>query len=84
MAKKWPEKVVQMSFIKGHSFPISLYLALHNLIDSPYYVIHENLQYTAGFYTQAGPSQGLKIRGACSTRWEEFAPLVEIELIPRL
>ena len=24
-AKKWPEKVVQRSFIKGHSFPIGLY-----------------------------------------------------------
>ena len=26
MAKKWPEKVVQRSFIKGHSFPIGLYV----------------------------------------------------------
>ena len=26
MAKKWPEKVVQRSFIKGHSFPIGLYI----------------------------------------------------------
>ena len=26
MAKKWPEKVVQRSFIKEHSFPNSLYL----------------------------------------------------------
>ena len=25
MAKKWPEKVVQRSFIKGHSFPYRLY-----------------------------------------------------------
>ena len=24
--KKWPEKVVQRSFIKGHSFPIGLYI----------------------------------------------------------
>jgi hypothetical protein len=24
MAKKWPEKVVQRSFIKGHSFPNGL------------------------------------------------------------
>ena len=27
MAKKWPEIVLQRSFIKGHSFPISLYSA---------------------------------------------------------
>ena len=27
MAKKWPEMVVQRSFIKGHSFPYRLYLA---------------------------------------------------------
>ena len=27
MAKKWPEKVVQRSFIKGHSFPIGLYIS---------------------------------------------------------
>ena len=26
MAKKWPEMVVTPSFIKGHSFPITLYL----------------------------------------------------------
>ena len=26
MAKKWPKKVVQRSFIKGHSFPIGLYV----------------------------------------------------------
>ena len=26
MAKKWPEMVVTQSFIKGHSFPITLYL----------------------------------------------------------
>ena len=26
MAKKWPEKVVQRSFIKEHSFPNGLYL----------------------------------------------------------
>ena len=26
MAKKWPENVVQRLFIKGHSFPIGLYL----------------------------------------------------------
>ena len=26
MEKKWPEKVVQRSFIKEHSFPYSLYL----------------------------------------------------------
>ena len=25
MAKKWPEMVVTRSFIKGHSFPITLY-----------------------------------------------------------
>ena len=25
MAKKWPEKVIQKSFIKGHSFPYRLY-----------------------------------------------------------
>ena len=25
MAKKWPEKVVQRSFLKGHSFRNSLY-----------------------------------------------------------
>ena len=25
MAKKWPEKVIQRLFIKGHSFPIGLY-----------------------------------------------------------
>ena len=24
-AKKWPEKVIQRSFIKGHSFPYRLY-----------------------------------------------------------
>ena len=29
-AKKWPEKVVQRSFIKGHSFPIGLYV-VHSL-----------------------------------------------------
>ena len=28
MAKKWPEKVVQRSFIKGHSFPIGLYFVI--------------------------------------------------------
>ena len=32
MAKKWPEKVVQRSFIKGHSFPIGLYLIGRNYI----------------------------------------------------
>ena len=26
MAKKWPGMVVQRSFIKGHSFPIGLYM----------------------------------------------------------
>ena len=26
MAKKWPEKVVQRLFSKGHSFPIGLYV----------------------------------------------------------
>ena len=26
MAKKWPEKVVQRSFTKEHSFPIGLYV----------------------------------------------------------
>ena len=26
MAKQWPEKVVQRSFIKGHSFPNGLYM----------------------------------------------------------
>ena len=26
MAKKWPEMVVTRSFIKGHSFPITLYV----------------------------------------------------------
>ena len=26
MAKKWPEKIVQRSFIKEHSFPNSLYV----------------------------------------------------------
>ena len=26
MAKKWPKKVVQRLFIKGHSFPIGLYI----------------------------------------------------------
>ena len=26
MAKKWPEKVVQRSFIKEHSFPNGLYM----------------------------------------------------------
>ena len=25
IAKKWPEKVVKRSFIKGHSFPYRLY-----------------------------------------------------------
>ena len=30
MAKKWPEKVVQRSFIKELSFPISLYHAKYN------------------------------------------------------
>ena len=28
MAKYWPEKVVQRSFIKEHSFPIGLYLVV--------------------------------------------------------
>ena len=28
ISKKWPELVVTQSFIKGHSFPISLYIAL--------------------------------------------------------
>ena len=32
MAKKWPEKVVQRSFIKELSFPISLYFVKINLI----------------------------------------------------
>ena len=31
MAKKWPEKVVPRSFIKGHSFPIGLYEELSDL-----------------------------------------------------
>ena len=30
MAKKWPEKFVQRSFIKEHSFPYSLYEALRS------------------------------------------------------
>ena len=39
MAKKWPEKVVQRSFIKEHSFPNSLYVGI-----SVYYLIfHINL-----------------------------------------
>ena len=32
MAKKWPEKVVQRSFIKEHSFPNSLYFDIGNLV----------------------------------------------------
>ena len=31
-------------------------------------------------YDKSGPSQGLKIRVACSTGWGECAPLVEIGL----
>jgi hypothetical protein len=31
MAKKWPEKVVPRSFIKGHSFPIGLYEELSDI-----------------------------------------------------
>ena len=31
MAKKWPEKVVQRSFIKEHSFPNGLYFKIVRL-----------------------------------------------------
>ena len=29
--KKWPERVVQRSFIKGHSFPIGLYMKVRRM-----------------------------------------------------
>ena len=34
MAKKWPEMVVQRSFIKGHSFPYRLYLVENSKTDA--------------------------------------------------
>ena len=37
MAKKWPEKVVQRSFIKEHSFPNGLYVKSSNDYSSKNY-----------------------------------------------
>ena len=37
MAKKWPEMVLQQSFIKGHSFRITLYVKL--ILEMAYYWI---------------------------------------------
>ena len=36
MAKKWPEKVIQRSFIKEHSFPNGLYVLFHKYIFTGY------------------------------------------------
>ena len=55
--KKWPEKVAQMSFIKGHLFPNSLYVqtALRPLVYcSDIYTV-----YTDYLYDRQGHQKGL-------------------------
>ena len=46
ISKKWPELVITLSFIKGHSFPISLYLSMGK------FVLFSTLCYFSVFFTE--------------------------------
>ena len=47
--KKWPEMVLTQSFIKGHSFPISLYIIMIDTIFRKAYYRRKKIIYVHNF-----------------------------------